>query len=165
MTLAHSPQDEAHTQPGKSKTVADILTAAADLIDKPGAWTQEEYARDSERHGIGWLPRLRADGVCFCTVGAIAASTPTTVRHWGDIEDGPAAQALADHLGIHRDAIPDWNDAPERTQAEVVAALRAAADKARTADSVGTEGALAPVVHPSPTPPELQDTTQPGAQQ
>ena len=45
MTLVHSPS--AHTQPGSAKTVADILTAAADLIEPEGAWTQYQWARNA----------------------------------------------------------------------------------------------------------------------
>jgi hypothetical protein len=44
--------------------------------------------------------------------------------------------------------VADWNDAEGRTQAEVVAALRAAAEKARTDSAVGTTEGRAPILSP-----------------
>jgi len=107
------------------KTVADILTAAANLIEPEGAWLQGAYTQD-----------LR----CFCTLGALAHVSGKGATAVGVT---PPAKALANHLNPEDSSadrvITRWNDAPERTQAEVVAALRAAAEKFRTANSVGTE--------------------------
>jgi hypothetical protein len=92
---------------------ADILERAADLIEPKGAWMQ------------GGLRRFHDDRpICWCAVGAIyhVAKTPDealTVRG--------ALGALLDQ------SVPEWNDAPGRTQAEVVAKLREAAALARAA--------------------------------
>jgi hypothetical protein len=118
-----------NTQPGTVKTVADILTAAADLIEKPGAWTQGAFKR-----GAAGGP------FSCCGVGAVyevnraAYGSQTAI----DRLDSFAMRRGYSHFAA-------YNDAPERTQAEVVAALRAAAEKARTAvedPSVGTQPGL-----------------------
>lgn len=127
--MVHFPSE--NTQPGSAKTVADILTAAADLIDKPGAWTQYQWARNAAGQPVGVL-----DGaVCWDIAGAIVRVAPD----YSGIAFSLDA-ALKDTVGK---SMSGWNDAPGRTQSEAVAALRAAAVKARTpaADTqVGTGG-------------------------
>lgn len=122
-----------NTQPGKSKTVADILAAAADLIEPEGAWTQGTSYRDADgdiRDGGG--PEV----VCRCVAGAV-----NEVCDWSFDGAVPAFRLLEAHVGVSD--IARWNDAPERTQAEVVAALRAASEKARTAAETGAVGTTA----------------------
>ena len=58
--------------------------------------------------------------VCWCTLGALDRVTGGDIGLWS-----PALNALKSYLGSPN--IDGWNDAPERTQAEVVQALRAAA--------------------------------------
>jgi hypothetical protein len=96
-------------------TVADILNKAADLIEPEGAWTQGAWQRGrSGREVKPDSPRA----VCWCVGGAI--------EHVSSIGIGSAAMTeLRDHLSVM--FISEWNDAPERTQAEVVAKLREAA--------------------------------------
>lgn len=129
------------------KTVADILTAAADLIEPEGAWTQGEYGRlPSGRAALN----VRDDAVCRCLIGAIFTVLPPESGCLHEVEKGPAVQTMNEFLGI---GAYHWNDAPERTQAEVVAALRAAAEKARTAPSdtqPGTQPGLPGEVKQSP---------------
>lgn len=101
-------------------TPAEILTKAADLLEKPGAWTQKELGRRADGTPIRCGEDM-AEAVCYCISGAIIAIA------------GP------DHLmrctraveKVTRKLPVIWNDAPERTQAEVVAKLREAAAKAR----------------------------------
>lgn len=111
---------DARTQPGSVKTVADILTAAAALIEKPGAWTQGgfAFAPDGEDSRFGFDD----SAVCWCALGALqkVEGRLLTSSH-------PAKRALEDLVGN----VALWNDAEGRTQAEVVAALRQAAEKAR----------------------------------
>jgi hypothetical protein len=92
-------------------SVADVLERAANLIEPEGAWTKEDYVGPS--------------GTCWCVLGAI--------KRAGDFANdlNPAAEALRAALGVGYGGIPDWNDAPERTQDEVVAKLREAAALAR----------------------------------
>lgn len=95
-------------------TVAETLEMAASLIEPEGAWTQQ----------VAGKPFPRSTGTPCCMGYAIEQNAD------GDM--GPAIEALyavAPFNSIR--GLVAWNDAPERTQAEVVAALRAAAAKAR----------------------------------
>lgn len=119
-----------------ARTPADVLRAAADWFEEdPARWGQEWY--------------LDPKTGCRCTLGAIAY-----VVHPDDKDCDPqyvkvavakeAVAALEDYLlnevGFVRNFsdpdvdfgpyVGDWNDAPDRTVADVVAALRAAADRA-----------------------------------
>lgn len=100
-------------------TPTEVLEAAADLLEKPGAWTTGVFARDAAGHQVG----LRDDrATCFCLAGAIekAAQNGTfAFREAFDIMDAMARRAGFRHVAA-------WNDAPGRTQAEVVATLRQA---------------------------------------
>jgi hypothetical protein len=104
-------------------TVADILERAADLIEPEGKWTQQFYARDASGSRV---PEYTANAVCWCASGAILR----TAGDWTSTECGAAHRFLVSAVGA---SIPEWNDAPGRTQAEVVSALREAAAKAREA--------------------------------
>ena len=96
--------------------VADILDRAADLIEPEGRWVQ------------GNLFRLAGGKeICWCAYGAIL--------HTRSAHSEEAAELIERDLpktspgGLR--PIAAWNDAPERTQAEVVAKLREAANLAR----------------------------------
>lgn len=107
------------------ENVADVLDAAADLLEKPGAWTQGASARD--RSGNPVLPSSEA-AICFCAWGAIAKAS-------GDFtaEDRRPLRMLTKPWGKPStpDVIGAWNDAPGRTQKQVVAKLRFSAALAR----------------------------------
>lgn len=90
------------------KPVSQVLSEAADLLEKPGAWGQDDY----NPH----------DG-CFCALGAIRV----VGRYKGD--DNAPATFLGDCIG--EPWVCDWNDDPERTQTEVVAAFRRASALAK----------------------------------
>ena len=95
-----------------------VLNLAADLIEPEGAWTQHQWARDASGQPVGVL-----DGaVCWDIAGAIVRVAP---------DYSGIAFALDSALkGIVGKSMSGWNDAPGRTQAEAVAALRAAAQTA-----------------------------------
>lgn len=99
-------------------TPAQALRKAADLVEPKGAWLQRHMACDKYGHTVS----LGAGtAVCFCPVAAIrVACGGLTAAAVG------AEKALSIHLG---QGVESWNDDPNRTQPEVVAALRAAADK------------------------------------
>lgn len=101
---------------------SEVLSAAADLIEKPGAWLQDGLAHDAG----GLAAKVTSDtAVCFCAEGAIArfVGDYCTTRYF-DVENW-----LVRVIGK---PIPcDWNDDPERTQAEVVTALRKASELAK----------------------------------
>lgn len=99
-------------------TVAEVLDRAADLIEPEGKWVQGRYGAWDASFG----------GYCaFCLYGAVH-------EIGGHTDVTRAADGLLDALtlGGIGSAI-DWNDAPDRTQTEVVANLREAAAKAREA--------------------------------
>lgn len=94
-------------------TTHDVLVKARALIDKPEAWTKGALARASTGR------RAREDGpgaVCWCVSGAIICA------NGGQYHRG-AFRAFEASLGPNRPVIPHWNDAPERTHAEVLAAF------------------------------------------
>jgi hypothetical protein len=109
--------------------VADVLERAAALIEPEGAWLQERYSNGSDILDGGGLGLFNAS--CWCAEGAIAKVLGVF---------GPSAESWADRFVA---PLYDWdsgglaffNDAPERTQAEVVAKLREAAALSRAGKS------------------------------
>jgi len=121
-------------------TVSEILNAAADLLEKPGAWVQGWLAGDE----YGRPQRTMVTGAdfcakCWCVFGAIqkagwlaARSEEKAVGYKGIVsyhrKYPEMGMSVAKTLGLGTvSELMAWNDAPGRTQAEVVAALRAAA--------------------------------------
>jgi hypothetical protein len=100
--------------------VADVLESAAKLIEQPGKWVQGENALD--KFGEPTEPGY-SDAACWCLEGALQQCGG---RH-------SAYQAVRRAVGESN--LWGWNDAPERTQPEVVAALRRAATLARAGDA------------------------------
>lgn len=123
-------------------SVADVLSRAADLIEPEGAWTQGASARTADGED---LPKgVEPGAVCWCILGAIGK----IVGHPANRLFGMAERALDEvipsdtiilHVGDDEDdELPlaaSWNDAPERTQSEVVAKLREAATLAASVQS------------------------------
>jgi hypothetical protein len=111
-----------------SDKIADVLERAAARVER--GWTRGHYARDAR--GRRASPRGRV-AVAWCAEGAIAA------EYGMPSAEGPAYDAFLALSKLLRSVSPgaksvyDWNDAPGRTQAEVVAALREAARRARSA--------------------------------
>ena len=93
------------------QTPQAILNAAADLIERTG-WTQGHYAHDKDGHPC--QPRS-SSAVCFCALGALEA------QRLNDEQMGSAHEELAWRVGA---SVSLWNDHPDRTKEEVIAALR-----------------------------------------
>ena len=90
--------------PTETNTVADTLRRARALIDTPEKWCQNE-------HQIGHA---------YCVEAALNIVWRGDVL--GSIFDScPAWKLLQDATGVQK--LFDWNDAPERTHAEVLAAF------------------------------------------
>lgn len=106
-----------------TKTISEILFAAADLIEPEGKWTQGCSARNAEGNSAS---ATRPDAVCWCAVGAIWCAAESHTSKLADAATDELEQVLGGLIAVGK-----WNDAPERTQAEVVAKLREAAEKAR----------------------------------
>lgn len=86
---------------------ADLLRSALALIEQPERWTKGAY--------------VTADGTpaAWCMQGACIAASQ---RHHATL----ARAHVAILAVINSNSIVRWNDAPERTHAEVVAAFRSA---------------------------------------
>jgi hypothetical protein len=85
-----------------------VLEAAKERLK--GHWTQGTFARNAlGLSTYAWHP----SAVCFCAMGAIQAS----VERYADKEG--CYRALRAVVGF----IAKWNDAPERTEEEILAAF------------------------------------------
>ena len=118
MTVSSHSAEPAWERSAASK----ILTQAADLIEPEGRWTQGAAARNA----AGVPVYISTDAACYCAMGAMAlvagAIDEDITDKVGWFEAVCAVQDIA-----HCVLLTDWNDASGRTQAEVVATLRAAA--------------------------------------
>jgi rhodanese-related sulfurtransferase len=87
--------------------VADKLREARALIER--GWTQEAYSRSDDGRDALFSD---AEAVCWCAVGAMAEVGLASLceMYFRRVIDWPGG-------------IISWNDAPERTQAEVLAAF------------------------------------------
>ena len=103
----------------REQSIAATLNKAADLIEPEGAWTQGHFARHKNGNPIG---PFEDNAACWCASGAIQRIEGRA--RWGawDAFDGFIRQRGFDHMAT-------FNDAPGRAQAEVVAALRQAAER------------------------------------
>jgi hypothetical protein len=95
--------------------VSTKLREARALIER--GWTQGEYARDKTGRSVDFL---RHDATCVCAAGAVGAAN----GHW-PTSSLPGMRFLSLAVGGDGDEsdVLQWNDAPERTQADVLAAF------------------------------------------
>lgn len=100
-------------------TTAEILKAAREKV--AAGWTQGENARDEDGNPVG-----AGAAACWCAYGAIDAATPREGLGYAEFYRvrSDAMLILRDAIGLPgTNRIADWNDAPGRTQAEVLAAF------------------------------------------
>lgn len=92
-------------------TVAEICLRAAEVIRERG-WHQKDYANEKGN---------------VCLFAAINIASGSTA--WGPTSIGAAAvRRVKRHLKLRVcDSVAKWNDAPDRTLAEVIDALESAA--------------------------------------
>lgn len=102
-----------------AQSAAGILSAAASRLSHEGAWTQGEDARDASGNRTD---PLGPDAVSWSADGMLAR----VAGEWRFAQ--PAIDCLRGVIGTLTNA---WNDAEERTQDEVVQALRTAAAQAQ----------------------------------
>ncbi len=91
-------------------SVRDVLVKARELIATPDRWTKGAFAR-TEAGAI--VPPDRPVAACWCAIGALRRVTGDTGYRGAFVE----LQSAADY------DLPHWNDAPERTHDEVLAAF------------------------------------------
>ena len=101
-------------------TVQEEARAVLAVLDSPEKWTQNRNARNAE--GIG-VYSTDPSAVCFCLIGA--AKRAGLPLFWDDEHLGERLQNKVPSKGV---AV--WNDAPERTYADVVALLTEIAESA-----------------------------------
>jgi hypothetical protein len=119
MASRSHPYADAPSAPLKA---SEVLERAAALIEPEGAWTQRAYARNA----LGKVVSSDdADAVCWCAFGAVnRVRRPHHVAPSGFLDD------LFERA--NGSAFEKLNDTRGRTQAEVIAALRKAAELARS---------------------------------
>lgn len=97
---------------------ARVLRGARALILDPAKWTKGVLARD---HAGAKIHPTNPRAVCFCAVGSVLNLT-------GDVRLDPREQAAFDLLRRaigkgEQTSIGRWQDEPDRTHAEVLAAF------------------------------------------
>lgn len=101
---------------------SEILHAAGDLLEQPGAWIQHSSARTA--HRVNTVPFYK-DAVCWCALGALSKVTDG----WSHENlQGTDPCFIVEFLEkvVNVNYIPSWNDRLGQTQEEVVAAFRKA---------------------------------------
>jgi hypothetical protein len=97
-----------------SHETAAVLRAARAKVAQ--GFTQHAFGRNALGAALD-VEEASRTGVCWCTLGALNASGAMLFSIPGD----RARQALRKVVGVYN--LGDWNDAPGRTQAEVLAAF------------------------------------------
>jgi len=106
---------------------SEILIEARKLIDTPDKWTKGSYATDGQGKQV---PSYSGQAQCFCTLGAFFHASASfsekpfvqTSEH--EMMERQARRALGNAINPNEQTVlfADWNDAPERTHVEVLAA-------------------------------------------
>lgn len=100
------------------KKPSEILIGARELLASPAQWVKGYYAFNKSRdmREVG-----DDDATCFCMIGALAKSAGSFTGVGGyEQSDHPEIDYLAKVVGEH---VPNYNDHPERTHDEVIAAF------------------------------------------
>lgn len=107
-------------------SIAEILTKAKELISVPERWTQSTYARD--QYGCH-INATNPAATCWCSLGAIRRAARDARLHQMFEDEHAAKHYLECALGNRY--IAAFNDAPERTHAEVMAMFDRAIELAK----------------------------------
>lgn len=113
-------------------TPAEALEKGAAYIEEHGLWQGEFWpgvAEAAKEQGWLWFERecQRARGLSLpaCALGSVHIVAESTQGAWGGVRS-----ALERFLDAN---VPEWNDSPGRTAAEVADAMRACATNLRGA--------------------------------
>jgi class 3 adenylate cyclase len=109
--------------PTPAQDLAELLRAAAYLVGQPGGWTQHYLGRLKDGTGTYVRTMLRSGEIqSRCMLGAL----------YSEYDRNPAPNIHLAYDAIVRTIgtglVADWNDAPGRTQEDVVGALLHAAE-------------------------------------
>ena len=104
-----------------------VLKHALETLRDPARWTQGEYARNAKGDGLE-NPKA-SSAVCFCSQGAILRAPHADVAV--EYPFGRVFHVFYKVYGVVQTVIGGtnisaWNDAPERTHAEVLAVFEKA---------------------------------------
>lgn len=103
-------------------TVIDVLHVARQFIEN--GWTKRAFARETPTSVFACSVESKKAS-CFCASGAIQAA-----KYHLNADDQAHMEARSALLSvIHWDSIPLWNDAPNRTQEQVVNAFDRAIER------------------------------------
>jgi hypothetical protein len=105
--------DEAFEQGAIKVKPSTGLKRARKLIAKPNGWTQKEWARDKNGHGVDAIDR---SAKCFCALGACWRVTGSD----NEAMENTLIKYLRRAIG---GTVNHWNDRKRRTQAQVVKAF------------------------------------------
>jgi hypothetical protein len=106
-----------------SEAVAELLLKAAYRVGQPGAWTQHFLGRTKDGVGTYVRKALGTEQIhSHCMLGALYCEY--------DRDPAPDIHAAYNAIvqSVGTSLVADWNDAPTRTQDQVVAALVRAAE-------------------------------------
>lgn len=106
-------------------TAAELLRRAAYRVGQPGAWCQYYVARLKDGR-MTHAASLDADA--YCMLGALYAEREAA----GGAREATQEAYSAIERAVGTSLIAEWNDAPTRTQDQVVAALIKASEIAET---------------------------------
>lgn len=101
---------------------AETYRAAEKLLRPEGSWCQGNYAQDKHGHAVDVFGD---DAVRFCAIGAIKRANGGNA--WAECRE--FGYFIHRQYGFQYFEASNWNDAEERTQDEVRAALLACADE------------------------------------
>jgi hypothetical protein len=98
------------------RTMADDLNYAADLLES------EEW---------GWCQGVARNGDSLCMLGALAVATGNALREHQESFEGDLGPRYEAAYKVLPEGKAAWNDEPGRTKAEVISALRSAAERSQ----------------------------------
>lgn len=111
-----------------SDNTSAIFTAAADKIERSGLHKGDFFPKIGPDVSVDLFEVFARDDIPMCAMGAIRGAHRSHAKTYG------ATSALQNHVReLGWGGVPRWNDAPDRTQEDVVATLRKLADDFRAA--------------------------------
>lgn len=105
---------------------SEILISARGLLANVDSWGKGYYAfnKSQDMREVG-----DSDATCFCMIGALAKAAGSFTGVGGyEQSEHPEIEYLAKVVGEH---VPNYNDHPDRTHAEVIAAFDKAIELAQ----------------------------------
>ena len=106
-------------------SVLEYLQAVRERLAVPERWTQGEYARDEMGMATG---SCCYDAQCWCLLGAVFRESESLDADSN--ADSEALDLLQEAVGSKGKGLAEWQDAPGRTHAEVLAVIDAAIERA-----------------------------------